>query len=527
MAKTVLARAALALALAAGLSTTSPAADLTVGLRADVNIDPHYLFLGPNMAMSRHLFGALVDLDENSKRRPGLALSWRPLDDTTWEFKLRPGVKFHDGSDFSAEDVAFTIKRIPTIPNNPNPYTPNIRSIVATEIVDPLTVRFKTGRPNPALPGQLTNVFMVSRKAAADAAPADFVSGKAAIGTGPFRFVEYARADRLVLARNDAYWGEKPVWEKVTFRFLPNTAARVAALLSGAVELIDYVPPTDIESIEKSGRAKVFKRVSDRVMYLAPMSGADKLALTTDKAGAPLAANPMKDARVRRAISKAINREVLVARAMEGLAVPSTQLIPEGFGSYNARIPLEAFDPDGARRLLVEAGFPNGFGFLIGCTSDRYVNDGQVCQAVGQMLNRAGLAAKVETYPSSIFFARTVAPKSDVPLMLLGLSSSSTGDSIHALSSVLHSYDREKGMGVQNFSVYTNKELDALVERAVVTLDDQSRDRMLQEAMALAMQDLGIIPLYTQMTISAARTGIDYVPRMDEQAVVMHARPAR
>jgi peptide/nickel transport system substrate-binding protein len=507
------------------LSGAASAANLTIGARFEPTVDPHFFYVSTNIAYARHVFDPLVDRDENVQKRPGLALSWAPIDDTTWEFKLRPGVKFHDGSDFTAEDVAFSVKRIPSIPNNPSPYTGNIRSIVATEIVDAHTIRFTTDRPNPSLPGQLSNVFIVSHKAAAEASPADFASGRAAIGTGPYKFASLTTGDRYVLTRFDGYWGAKPDWDKVTFRIIPNSASRVAALLAGDVDLIDFVPPADIVNLRKDARVTVFQRPSDRVIYLEPNFGLDSSPELVDKSGAPLGKNPFRDLKVRQAVSKAINREAMVARIMDGLGVPASQLVPEGFGGFDPAIPVERYDPDGAKKLLADSGYPDGFGLTVHCSGDRYVNDARICETVAQMLSRIGIAAKVEVQPSSVYFSRTAAPKSELPLMLVGWGSASTGDSVPGLTGIIHSYDSAKGMGAYDMGNYKNAAVDQLIEQAIVTLDDGKRDGLLKQAMVDAMKDLSIIPLHTQMSVLAARKGITCVPRADEQTVAMSARP--
>lgn len=515
--------------LAGGLATALPAAaaDLTVGARFDPSLDPHFLYLSTNMAYAQHIFEPLVARDVNSQPIPGLAESWRAIDDKTWEFKLRKGVKFHDGSDFTAEDVLFTVKRIPSLPNNPNPYTGALRSVVATEAPDPHTVIFRTDRPNPILPSQFTIMAIVSHKAAAGAQPADFASGKATVGTGPYRFGSYTRGERLELIRNPGFHGASPAWEKITFRFIPNAAARVAALLAGDVEMIDFVPTADLPKLRTDPKVSVFMRPSDRVIYLVPNVGAETLAGLTAKGGGPLPRNPLKDTKVRQALSLAINREAIVDRVMEKFAVPAGQLVPEGFFGHDPAIGVPAYDPARAKALLAEAGWPDGFAMSVVCTNDRYVNDASICQALGQAWSRIGIAMKVETYPSNVFFPRARPPGAEFPMMLLGWGSSSTGDSTGALTGLVHSYDKERGLGAYNFGMYSNTAIDQLIREATSTMDRDARLVLMRKAMRAAMDDAALIPLHAQMTAIATRKGIVYDPRADEWTVALHARPEK
>jgi peptide/nickel transport system substrate-binding protein len=501
------------------------AAELTIGARPEPSIDPHYLYLGTNVAYSKHIYGILVDRDENARTFPSLATSWRTLNDTTWEFKLRKGVKFHDGSDFTAEDVVFSIKRIPNVPNNPASYASNIRSIKDVEIVDPYTVIIKANEANPVLPVMLHNAVIVSKKAATGATTADFFSGKAAIGTGPFKFVSYARGDRLVLERNEHYWGEKPAWERVTFRVISNDGARVAALMGGDVDMIDFVPPSEAAHLEKNKNLRVFKRPSDRVIILVCNNGPDKSPYITGKDGKPLEKNPLKDVRVRRAISKGIDREAMCARVMEGLAAPASQFIPEGWFSYNPEIKVEKYDPEGAKKLLAEAGYPNGFGLTIHGPTDRYVNDAKVCQAVAQMLARIGLDMKVVTLPQSVYFGKMLAPHNEFSLSLAGWGFSTAGESSHGLMAVVHSYEKGKGAGSWNCG-YSNPNLDKAMEQAVSIMDNASREKALQKVMELVINDQALIPLHTQFTIAATRKGLAYTPRADETTLAYMVKPA-
>ena len=313
------------------------AADLVIGLGADVtSIDPHNNNAAPNNSIAEQIFNKLIENDARQNPKPGLAESWRTVDDLTWEFKLRRGVKFHDGSDFTAADVAFSIER-PGIINTPGGFTIFTRSITEKIIVDPYTIRLKTGAPYPNLPIDMSGLIIVSSVAAKGALAADFDYGKATICTGPWKFVRYTKGDRIELARNDNYWGPKPPWDKVTFRLITSDPSRVAALLAGDVQRIEAIPPADYAKLKTNKDIAIFTTISNRMIHLHLDSNRDKSPFITDKAGKPLEKNPFKDARVRKAVSKAINRNAIVERVMDGLAIPAGQLVPEGF-SASARI---------------------------------------------------------------------------------------------------------------------------------------------------------------------------------------------
>ena len=500
------------------------AANLTIGMGTDVTaIDPHYHNLTPNNTVAAHIFGYLVERNEKSQTIPGLATEWKTLDPTTWEFKLRKGVKFHDGSDFTAADVVASIERVPKVPNSPSPFTAYTKQIQKIDIVDPYTIRFKTATPYPLMPTDMTQVAIISKQFA-NASTEDFNSGKAAIGTGPYKVVRYTKGDRIELARNDSWWGGKTPWEKVTLRLLPNDATRVAALLSGDVQVIEYVPTSDVAKLKSDKRLQIYRVVADRMIYLHLDSDRDVSPFVTDKAGAPLAKNPLKDPRVRKALSKAINRPAIVERVMEGEAIASGQLIPDFLFGATRNLQVEKFDPDGARKLLAEAGYPNGFGLTIHAPNNRYVNDAKIAQAVAQMLSRIGVDTKVVAMPSSTFF--TQASDLKFSLMLVGWSTG-TGEASSSLKALLMTYNRDKGYGNANRGRYSNSKVDALTEDALQTVDDAKREAYLQRATELAIGDTGIIPLHFQVNLWATRDGIGYTPRVDEGTLAWKFKPSK
>ena len=493
------------------------AADLSVALSADVtSMDPHYHNLTPNNNVAEHVFETLVTKDTRSRLKPSLAESWRAVDDLTWEFKLRKGVKFHDGSDFTAQDVVFSLDSVPNVPNSPSSFAAYSKQIIEKIIVDPLTLRFKTATPYPLMPNDMSTIFILSARVAKGAATEDFNSGKATIGTGPFRFVRYAKGDRIEFTRNETYWGAKPAWDKVTLRVITADPTRVAALLAGDVRAIENVPTSDIARIAKSNDLTLYRTVSHRLMYIHLDGNRDRSPHVFDKAGKPLEKNPLKDIRVRKAISKAINRQALVERVMEGAAVTTGQLMPEGMFGYSSTLKTEPYDLEGAKKLLAEAGYPDGFAMTLHAPNDRYVNDEQIAQALAQLLARVGIATRVEAMPSSVYFSR--ATKLEFSFMLLGWAAD-TAEVSSPLKALLATFDTSKGMGTANRGRYSNAKMDALLAQALAIVDDSKRERVLQQATEIAISELGIIPLYHQHNVWATRKGVTYAARTDERTL--------
>jgi peptide/nickel transport system substrate-binding protein len=512
---------AFAVTIAPALAT---AQDLAIGLGANVtSIDPHFHNLSPNSAVATHIFDRLILKDEQQRLMPGLATEWKAIDDTTWEFKLRRGVKFHDGSDFTADDVVSMLKRVPWVPNSPSSFRIYTQAVVGWEILDPYTIRLKTAQVYPLLPLDLSSVFVTSKKY--ETAPtSEFNAGRAAIGTGPFRFVEYIPGDRIVLARNDNYWGPKPAWQRATLKLITNNSSRVAALLAGDVQMIEQVPSTDYAKLKTNPNVAISQTVGNRIIYLHVDSFRDQTPFATDKSGAVLPNNPLKDPRVRKALSKAINRQGIVDRIMEGLAIPAGGVLADGFFGVSPKLKPEAYDPEGARKLLTEAGYPNGFGLTIHGPNDRYLNDEKILQAVGPMFNRIGVDTKVVTQPWATFASQGSAPTYAYSVMLAGWGAD-TGEASSPLRSLLATVDRERGMGGSNRGRYSNPKMDQLLQQALATVDDPKRDQLLQQATEIAMADVGLIPLHYQINVWATRKGYAYAARTDEYTQAQSVRP--
>ena len=488
------------------------AADLRIGLSADVTtMDPHFLASQPNLTVGYHVFDALVHVDEKTRLIPGLATTWRAIDATTWEFKLRAGVKFHDGAELTVEDVLFSLERPLNIKGSPGGFASYVRVIASKEAVDKQTIRIKTSIPYGALPEDLNSIMIVSKKHAANAAPEDFESGKATIGTGPYKFVRFARGDRVDYVRNDNYWGGRPAWEKLTLRILPTDPVRTAALLSGELDVIEHVPSADRERLSKNKDLRIDQAISWRTIFLHLDQYRNNPPLITDSAGKPLGKNPFMDIRVRRAMSMAINRQAIVDRVMEKLAVPAANIVSPGVFGHNGDLKPEVYNPDGAKKLLAEAGYPNGFTVTLSGPNNRYINDEQVLQAVAQMLSRIGINTKVEALPLNAFLGKV--RKEETSFNMLGWGSFA-GDL--ALRSLLATPNPERAWGAWNWGRSSNAKLDQMIAQSLGTVDAKAREAVARDAAALAMSTVPVIPPHHQIVTWAMKANISYTPRTDE-----------
>ena len=518
--------AALLLAAAPPATAQNKPRDISIGLQAAItSMDPHYHNLSPNNSMMMHLFEALIKRDENQKLVPSLAVSWKATDDLTWEFKLRKNVRFHDGTPFTAEDVAFTLKRAPNVPNSPSSFATFTKPIVDVKIVDPYTIVFKTASPHVLLPSDLASVMIISKLHGEKATTEDYNAGKAAIGTGPYKFLEYIPNQRVVVKANYGYWGGEEPWDKVTFKILTSAAGRVAALLSNGVEFIETVPTADIAKLSTDKNYSLVDKVSNRVIYVHMNQSTEKSPpFVTAKDGKPLDKNPFRDVRVRKALSMAINRDAIVDRVMEKKAVAAAQLLPDFFYGTSKKLKPTKFDPDGAKKLLAEAGYPNGFAMTLHGPNNRYINDANVVQALAQFYSRIGIDTKVETLPANVYFTR--ATKLEFGYMVLGWGTES-GEQGSAMRSLLATHDPAKGMGVNNRGRYTNPAFDKLLNDALVTMDDKKRESMIQLAAETVMGDVGLIPLHYEVSTWATVKAVKYTPRTDQYTLAMGLKPAK
>ncbi len=516
--------ATIALGLAAAAAPAA-AQTLTMGYAAAVtSIDPHWHNLGPNNMLGMHIFDRLVERDARARPYPALAESYRAISETVWEFKLRPGVTWHDGKPFTADDIVFTVERAPNVPNSPGGFGGFLRSIARIEVIDPRTIHIHTKDPHPLLPLDLASVAIIARHAATGADNEAFNSGRAAVGTGPYRLGAYRSGDRVELVRNDAWWGGREPWERVTVRFLLNDGARTAALLAGDVDLIEQIPTTDLARLRREQRLTVTEIPSLRTLFISPdYSRSGATPLVTDNAGTPLERNPFLDVRVRRALSMAINRDALVERGMDGAATATAQWLPEGAFGYNPAVRPMAFDAEGAKRLLAEAGFPDGFRLTLATPNDRWPNDSRIAQAVGQMWSRIGVRTTIDAMPFTAFVPRRTRQEHAIQI---GAWGSSSGEASNYLLAIVATFDRAKLTGASNMTRHSDPRLDAFLARGSATMDDERREAIWKEATAYYAEQVPMIQLLQYLNTWAVRRGLTHEPRMDERTIAMGVRPA-
>ena len=524
---------AVALAVAGGPGKASGQAasgqagpTLTIGAQTPTSsLDPHYHNTTQNNATLGQVFERLFELTPRRTLEPRLAESVRALDANTWEVKLRAGVRFHDGTPFEAEDVAWTYARIPQVANSPALFTVAVRPITAIEVKDPRTLILRTREPTPSLPYDLASPVILSRRVHGANGPApassDFNSGKLAIGTGPYRLAGYRHAERLELTRNTEYWGPAEPWERVVFRFIPQAGSRVAALLSGEVDLIDYVPSQDVARIERDRRFRLFSADSISTVYLAPDAMRDTTPFAADNQGRPLPRNPLADRRVREALSLAIPRQAISERLYQGQARPADQFAAPAAEHRVEELPPLPYDAARARALLAEAGYPDGFRLTIHGPSNFFPSDDNLLQAVAQAFSRVGVETQVQTLPGPTLFTR--ATNQEFSLFITFFSS---WFAINPIRQVVMTRDPQAGFGPFNRTRYSNPAVDAPAREALVTMDEERRRALTQQAVRVVMEDKAVIPVVVLRYAWAGRADrVAYEASPGGWTTSLYARP--
>lgn len=483
---------ALVAAASGGLfGTVALAEDLRVGTQFKLmTLDPHYADLSETNSLLSHIYEHLVTQDAHMNPQPQLATSWKRLSQTQWEFKLREGVKFHDGSPLTAQDVIYSIERIRDFLKPPSggyrSYTQAIKSVTAP---DPLTVVIETTSDIPTLPLMMTPIFIMPHKADGFATTEALNAAAKPVGTGPYTFESWQSGETLNLVRNEAYWGAAPAWSNVRFRVIESPAARVAALTTGDVDVADYIPARDVAGLEQRG-VKVESTAAARSNFLQFDLDRDKLPGVTDKTGKEIG-NPFKDKRVRQALTMASDRAFIADKILLGYGTAAAQIFPPGLAGTSANLKVTPPDYEGAKALLAQAGFPDGFNVVLAGPGGRYPGDSESLQSIAQNWARIGVNVQPVVSPFSVY--TTKRSNGDYPAWYGGCS----GEAVtFCLGAILGSADTGAGTGSLNFGKYKNPEFDAMLAKAMTMEDGPDRNAALAKATEFVMADYPTLPLY-------------------------------
>ncbi len=499
-----------AIALAA-MSFVASGATLRVANQGDaLSMDPHSLNESLQLSVTGNVFEPLVTRDRNFKLAPALATDWKQTAPTVWRFNLRKGVKFHDGTPFTAEDVIFSYQRSKDEGSDMKSYVGQIKEI---KKIDDYTLDFITGAPFPILPELFTNWLMMSKKWCETnqaTRPVDRRKGIEnaasfrANGTGPYRLRERQPGVRTTFSRNGSYWGKiDGNVDEVIFTPIGNDATRVAALLSGEIDVMEPVPVQDVERIKATPKLKVMQGPELRVIFLGMDQKRDELQYSNVKGK-----NPFKDKRVRQAFYQAIDIDGIQKTVMRGAATPVALLLPpqvNGFDpSLAKRLP---YDVEGAKKLLTEAGYPAGFEVKMNCPNDRYVNDERICQAVAANLAKIGVKINLEAETKGTYFPKILSRNTS--FYMLGWTSSTVD--VHNVLYPIMSSPGEGGRGQFNLGAYSNAKVDELTQKIGSETDLKKRGEMIHEALKIHQDEIGHIPLHQQALNWGMKSTVDLV----------------
>lgn len=499
------------------LGSQAQAQTVRIGNQGDaLSMDPHSLNESLQLSVTGNVYEPLVARDKDLRLVPGLATSWKQVSPTVWRFELRQGVKFHDGKPFTADDVLFSLARGAGEGSDMRSYTNDIQ---AARKVSDYTVEIETKSPFPILPDVLTFFYIMSKQWCEEnqaTRPVDRRKGVEnaasfrANGTGPFRLRERQPNVKTSFVRNGNYWGKiEGNVTNVEYTPIGNDATRVAALLSGQVDVIEPVPVQDVARVNASGKAKVLQGPELRWIFLGMDQKRDELLFSNIKGK-----NPFKDKRVRQAFYQAIDIVGIQKSVMRGASTPAALLIGPGVNGYDAAIDKRLpYDPEAARKLLAEAGYPNGFEVGMNCPNDRYVNDSNICQAVAANLAKVGVKVNLQAETKGTYFPKIL--RRDTSFYLLGWSPS-TYDAHNVLNAIMRCVDG-KGGGQFNLGSYCNPKVDELTQKVQSETDKGKRDAMIREAFQIHADDVGHLPLHQQALAWGVANQVVLTQRADNQ----------
>ncbi len=514
-----------ALAMLMASTTLAQAETLRWARSGDaLTLDPHSQNEGPTHTVRHQMYEPLIIRDTTGAFEAALATDWAPSTDdpNVWVFNLRQGVKFHDGADFTAEDVVFSINRA----KQPNSDMKElINSIVEVRAVDDHTVEIVTDGPNPILPANLTDLFIMDKgwtEANNAVAVQDFEGGEITFattnvnGTGPYKLVSREPDVKTVMERNEDYWGRDQfpmAISEIIYTPIQNDATRVAAMLSGEVNFLQDMPVQDLDRVNSADGLVVKQAPQNRVIFFGMNQGADDI-----EADSVDGKNPLADVRVRQAMSKAINRDAIKQVVMRGQSQPAGMIAPPFVNGWTAEMDAESStDVEGAKALLAEAGYPDGFSIRLDCPNDRYINDEGICQAAVGMLGQIGITVNLDAKPKAQHFPLITDGKTDFYMLGWGVP---TYDSEYIFNFLVHG--RESDIGTWNGTGFDSDDLDAKIKSLASNTDLDARNQDIAEIWRVVQDEQLYIPIHHQVLNwgMAENLGIEVDP--EDQPMVKH-----
>ncbi len=484
------------------------------------SLDPYNLNETFHLGFQGNIYDGLIRRGPNLEIEPALAERWEVMEPTRWRFYLRKGVKFHDGTPFTADDVVFSATRVRHPDSDLRVRIPADTKVVK---VDDYTVDFITDAPNPILPNEWSTWYIMSKSwtekhdavlpQSATKEKENYAT-RHANGTGPFILVSQEPGVKTVCKVNPNWWDNNNKVHNVTeviFTPIGNDATRVAALLSDQIDMAYPIPVQDMNRVDNNDTTRMLIGPELRTIFLGMDQFRDELLYSNVKGK-----NPFKDKRVRQAFYQAIDIQAIKKKVMRGLSEPSAMMIAPGVhGGGNPKFKRLEYDPEASRRLLTEAGYPDGFEVELDCPNNRYVNDEQICLAAVSMLAKVGIKVNLLAQPKAKYFAKILAPKRDTSFYMLGWTPSSF-DSFNVLQ-FLHHCPEESGAGKFNLGGYCNPEVDKLTAKINSETDQAKRDAMIEQAWTMTINDVAYIPLHQQALAWGVSNKVQLKQRPDNE----------
>ena len=513
-----------AVVLAASLASITPVSQATTFRWAAANdlltFDPHAQNHQTTLAFLQQVYEGLTRYDAKFTIQPGLATKWTQISPTQVRFDLRRNVKFHDGSPFTADDVVFSLTRAMTPPSNMTAY---VQSIKEDKKEDDYTVDLILKGPSPVLLRELTDARIMNKawaekhnatKAQDYKSKEESFAARNANGTGPFVLKSWAPDQKTVLTKNTQWW-DKPTGnvDEVVFTPIKSAATRTAALLSNQVDFMNDPPPQDQDRMRANAELRMVDGSENRTIFLGMDQFRDELLYSSVKGK-----NPLKDKRVRQALYQAIDINAIQTTVMRKMSVPTGTMIAPMVNGWTKDLEARAskYSTEAAKKLLAEAGYPDGFELTLDCPNDRYVNDEAICQAVTAMWTRAGVKTRLSTQPMATY--TTKIQKYDTSVYMLGWGVA-TMDALYSLDSLISTPVAGGASGNYNLGRYSNKDVDGLIAQIKIATDDKKRNELIHEALKTVKDDYGYLPLHHQIRPWAMRKNVDTVYRADDRPV--------